>query len=52
MLDSALAKIRPERPGKVDLYFVGFGSFGAQNVRQRIAVRERAEHEAPSDPQL
>ena len=32
LLQSAESTLRPERPGTIDLYFLGFGGWGAQDV--------------------
>lgn len=47
LVENALAKLAPQRPGVVDLYFVGFGSYGAEDVfmKEVRAAREIVEAE-------
>lgn len=41
-VDDALARLAPQRPGVVDLYFVAFGSYGAEDVfRNEVLYAER-----------
>ena len=41
MLDDALQKLRPQRPGIEDLYFAGFASYAAEDVFRTLATENR-----------
>ena len=49
LVEQQLAQLRPQRPGVVDLYFVGFGGYAHQDVFMREVAHVREVSEAHLD---